>query len=419
MIGRHVMDQPGQSTAERYYVKVSIGDHLDRNKGVGPGFDFLRLALAISIVSYHGIDVTQGKIATTGLFGLFVESSLPMFFALSGFLVTASAQRLALPHFLVNRGLRIFPALLVEIFFSAVLLGAVCTSLPLAVYYTSKEFISYFLNVSGLIHYFLPGVFQDNPHKGVVNLSLWTVPWELFCYLIISVLILTGLIRRPRVILFGGMAAIIPPAVLYLLMLFANANHSAVASSMLEQNLYYNSPDLSLHDASVGRLAKWLVLTVCGWGFRVIPFFLSGCLLYTFRYRVPYHWGLGTLLLALLLLGSLAMPFEWDGPLLNLALCPALTYLTVLVGLTRMPMLPVYRNGDYSYGIYLYGYPIQQVVVLLGLDRLIWWQNVLISIPLISVFAMFSWHLIERPILLQRKKLSFLTERYDQLSRSG
>jgi peptidoglycan/LPS O-acetylase OafA/YrhL len=85
------MDQPGQSTAERYYVKVSIGDYLDRNKGVGPGFDFLRLALAISIVSYHGIDVTQGKIATTGFFGLFVESSLPMFFALSGFLVTASA----------------------------------------------------------------------------------------------------------------------------------------------------------------------------------------------------------------------------------------------------------------------------------------------------------------------------------------
>lgn len=289
----------------------------------------------------------------------------------------------------------------------------------MAVYYTSKEFISYFLNVTGLIHYFLPGVFQDNPHKGVVNLSLWTVPWELFCYLIISVLILTGLIRRPRVILFGGMAAIILPAMLYLIMLFAKANHSAVASSMLEQNLYYNPPDLSLHDASVGRLVKWLVLTVCGWGFRVIPFFLSGCLLYTFRYRVPYHWGLGTLLLALLLLASFAMPFEWDGPLLNLALCPALTYLTVLIGLTRMPMLPVYRNGDYSYGIYLYGYPIQQVVVLLGLDRLIWWQNVLISIPLISVFAMFSWHLIERPILLQRKKLSFLTERYDELSRSG
>jgi peptidoglycan/LPS O-acetylase OafA/YrhL len=321
MIGRHVMDQPGQSTAERYYVKVSIGDHLDRNKGVGPGFDFLRLALAISIVSYHGIDVTQGKIATTGFFGLFVGSSLPMFFALSGFLVTASAQRLALPHFLVNRGLRIFPALLVEIFFSAVLLGAVCTSLPLAVYYTSKEFISYFLNVTGLIHYFLPGVFQDNPHKGVVNLSLWAVPWELFCYLIISVLILTGLIRRPRVILFGGMAALILPAVLYLLMLFANANHSAVASSMLEQNLYYNPPDLSLHDASVGRLAKWLVLTVCGWGFRVIPFFLSGCLLYTFRYRtIPLGpWDVASRTTSIGLLGH---AFRMGRPFIKLGALP-------------------------------------------------------------------------------------------------
>jgi peptidoglycan/LPS O-acetylase OafA/YrhL len=78
-----------------------------------------------------------------------------------------------------------------------------------------------------------------------------------------------------------------------------------------------------------------------------------------------------------------------------------------------MPILPVYRHGDYSYGIYLYGFPIQQAVVFLGLDRLIWWQNALISIPLITLFAMCSWHLIERPILLQRKKLSFFTRFHD------
>jgi peptidoglycan/LPS O-acetylase OafA/YrhL len=101
----------------------SIGGFLDRNQGVGPGFDFLRLALAISIVVYHSFDVTHGPDASSGLAWLFIESLLPMFFALSGFLVTASAQRLSLSNFLINRGLRIFPALLVEIIFSAVLLG--------------------------------------------------------------------------------------------------------------------------------------------------------------------------------------------------------------------------------------------------------------------------------------------------------
>jgi peptidoglycan/LPS O-acetylase OafA/YrhL len=124
--------------------------------------------------------VTHGKGENgNGYFWLYVESLLPMFFALSGFLITASAQRLALGNFLINRGLRIFPALVVEIVFSAIVLGAACTVLPLRQYYASGVFFEYLLNVTGYVHYFLPGVFLNNPHEGVVNASLWTIPWEL------------------------------------------------------------------------------------------------------------------------------------------------------------------------------------------------------------------------------------------------
>jgi peptidoglycan/LPS O-acetylase OafA/YrhL len=107
-----------------------------------------------------------------------------------------------------------------------------------------------------------------------------------------------------------------------------------------------------------------------------------------------------------MVLASFTMPVEWDCPLFNVILCPILSYLTILIGLTKMPSIPVFRRGDYSYGIYLYGYPIQQLVVLLGFDRLVWWQNSLLSVPLITLFAAFSWHVVEWPILRQRKNLS-------------
>src|ERR1700680_3413700 len=42
----------------------------------------------------------------------------------------------------------------------------------------------------------------------------------------------------------------------------------------------------------------------------------------------------------------------------------------------------------------LYGYPIQQAALLLGLDRHVWWQNAIVSVPLITLFAIFSWHII-------------------------
>jgi peptidoglycan/LPS O-acetylase OafA/YrhL len=365
-------------------VKGSFGDILDRNQGVGPGFDFLRLGLAISIVIYHSADVTQGENFDTGFAWLYVESTLPMFFALSGFLVTASAQRLSLDNFILNRGLRIFPALLVEIVFSAAILGAVCTTLPVSDYYNSRDFLEYFLNVTGFIRYQLPGVFLDNPHKGMVNASLWTIPWELLCYFILAVLILTGLIRRRRFILLVSLFAMLLPAVLYLvaLVLAQVPALAQFARPALDPRIYFNPPALDLDGVSAGGFAKWLLLTLVGWEYRVIPFFLSGCLLYTFRYRVPCRWGIGAILVALMLLASFTMPVEWDGPLLNLALCPALSYLTVLIGLTRMPVLPIYRHGDYSYGIYLYGYPIQQAVLLAGLDRHVWWQNAIVSVPL-------------------------------------
>lgn len=114
-----------------------------------------------------------------------------MFFGLSGFLVAGSAKRLDLKNFLLNRSSRIFPALIVEIVLSALVLGPLVTTYPLAKYFTGLHFYTYFLNIFGVVQLKLPGVFLNNPVAEVVNSSIWTVPLEMGCYALISLLIVT------------------------------------------------------------------------------------------------------------------------------------------------------------------------------------------------------------------------------------
>ena len=146
----------------------TIGGEIDATKGLGAGFDFLRVALSFGVVAWHETGVltpTHDHIDDAAPIWLLGYSILPMFFGLSGFLITGSAQRLSLRNFLINRGLRIFPALIVEIMLSAFVLGPIFTSLALHDYLTSPQTYHYLTNIVGLINYNLPGVFYRNPNK--------------------------------------------------------------------------------------------------------------------------------------------------------------------------------------------------------------------------------------------------------------
>jgi peptidoglycan/LPS O-acetylase OafA/YrhL len=68
---------------------------------------------------------------------------------------------------------------------SALVLGALFTTLPLRHYLMSPELGSYFGNIVGLVHFTLPGVFEHNPVPQVINSQLWTIPFELECYFLL------------------------------------------------------------------------------------------------------------------------------------------------------------------------------------------------------------------------------------------
>src|SRR5215468_2964959 len=193
-------------------MRSTIEERLLEADGRPSGFDYMRLALALAVFMLHIPATNFGDEVQNALFlHLWRPVSaivLPMFFALSGFLVAGSLTRCkTLVSFLGLRVLRIVPALAAEVFLSGFILGALFTTLPLRRYFFSWGLLTYFLNIVGDVQFTLPGVFYSNPHAGVVNQQLWTVPWELDCYILLAVLALVGIVRKP-IILVGTIVVI-------------------------------------------------------------------------------------------------------------------------------------------------------------------------------------------------------------------
>ena len=134
----------------------------------------MRLGLACSIVGLHTILTGQGIPAdvdlATGPWRPFLRLILPMFFALSGFLVGSSLERCrTLGMFLGLRAIRIYPALIVEVILSAFILGPLVTTFQLGDYFHDPLFRQYLLNAVGDVHFTLPGIFASNPLPNVMN----------------------------------------------------------------------------------------------------------------------------------------------------------------------------------------------------------------------------------------------------------
>ena len=342
----------------------SLGDVLRAHKGLGPGFDTMRLTLSLAIMVVHSITLMKG-IAYFDYrqwwgYPLFL-ALLPMFFGLSGFLVTGSAVRLReTSRFMLNRGFRIIPALAVEVTLSAIVLGAIVTTLPLAEYFAQPQFWAYFQNIIGIIHFELPGVFLDNPFPGTVNGNLWTLQPEYYCYLLLGALMWSRVFFRTRFYLS-------------VIGLFSVALIIADLGWKVGQPFYAVSSTL---------------LVFC---------FFVGSLIFLLSDRIPFDGRLA--LLAAVIYWALSR-VPGGTVLAMLPLC----YVTIYLGVCKLPKIRYLDRGDYSYGIYLYGFPIQQTLAHYFPDALPWWGMGAVSIVITIFFSMLSWHWIEKPILALKNR---------------
>ncbi len=360
----------------------SLGSALDEQKGFGQGFDFLRILLAAGIIGWHTASLSGHVDAARASVFWFSEYMLvPMFFALSGFLVAGSSMRLSTRNFLLNRAARILPALVVDIIFAALLIGPLVTKLPLQQYFTDATFFSYFFNAVGWMHYALPGVFENNPSPEV-NGALWTVPFELACYVILMGLMISGAIRRPKLV-----------ALLTYTVLIAGIPLRVMASHLVRDDasfLEVLAMDLFLFRSSL----LW-------------PSFLIGIVLYQMRYYVPFARpipiGLACVALLVSVFGDAGVLLS--NPAVHAIILPLLGYLTVAIGLSPMPRLPGFGTGDYSYGLYLYHAPFLQLLIHYFPETWTgerWWTLFFTGFPLSLAAAVTSWHLFEHPVLKLR-----------------
>jgi peptidoglycan/LPS O-acetylase OafA/YrhL len=365
----------------------TLGSALDEQKGYGQGFDFLRIFLATGIIAWHTASLTGHlEVARASVFWFFEYALVPMFFVLSGFLVAGSGMRLSTRNFILNRAARIVPALFADIVFAALLIGPLVTTLPASLYFTSPTFLTYFLNIAGWVHYSLPGVFAGNPSPDV-NGALWTVPYEIGCYIIFAGLMISGAIKRPRFVLL----------LTYLLLIIA------VPLSVMT----------SLRVNPASSFVEWAAQELfLQRGSLLWPSFLLGVVLYQLRYYIPFSkaaaGGIAGAAILVSALGDFAQLF--GNPAVHLVALPLLAYLTVIIGLSPMPRLPGFETGDYSYGLYLYHVPFIQWLIhtfpqaWTG-DR--WWTLFFAGFPLALTAAVISWHVIEYPVLKLRKRFSF------------
>jgi peptidoglycan/LPS O-acetylase OafA/YrhL len=339
----------------------TIGQAFDRVGGRSTGFDYLRLGLACAVLFWHSFRVTDVSIGYDGWWGPLVRLILPMFFALSGFLVAGSLLRVSNIHqFLVLRVLRIMPALWVVVGVSVLVIGPLFTTLPLGDYLVHPQTRDYVWNIVARTRYLLPGVFDSNP-VDVVNASLWTIKYELDAYILIVLLFLVGAIRRPRLLL---------PLVL------------------VGQFL---APAIDMFSATPVREVGPVS------GYTLIVSFTFGTVLFVARDLVPLRrsWGILSGVLALALLSTHVSGY-FAGP--------AAAYFTVWLGLMNPRRTLAVDKADISYGVYLWAYPVQQMVVALLPDARVWWANAAISLVITAGIAALSWRYVEKPALDGRKR---------------
>lgn len=340
-------------------------------------FDLLRLLGATLVLASHSFVVTGAAEPRIGHWPL-GTFGVEVFFAISGFLIAMSwLRRPSLRGFAVRRGLRILPALAVTVVLCALALGPLVTNLSPTSYFTDPATPGYVIDnlvsvaTAGFGHQIaldLPGVFVSHPDH-TVNVSLWTLPIEVRAYGLVALLGLIGLLSR----------TVVPVAIAF----FALSVVPGVV-------------DLPLLGAPLDFLRG-----ADGLAAHLTALFFVSAAFYRYRDRVPLRLDLAAA--SLLALGlSLGTPLE--RPVLLLAI----PYLVLCAayrssgGLSRLTSL-----GDVSYGIYLFAFPVQQVIYEL------WGGSgpspallALIAFPVAYLLALASWHGIEQRALRLKHRFS-------------
>lgn len=342
------------------------------NKKVGSSrtannITLLRHFAAFFVLISHSFDLTGNlndeflrKISGQSI--SFSRIGLIIFFFISGFLITQSLVTTAgIKQFIWKRFLRIYPALIVLMLLTVFILGPLLTELPVKEYFAARQTWEYLFGTSLIrLRFLLPGVF----HGEGVNGSLWTLPVEFRLYLLLALLSLIGFIKK-RFLYFGFIFLFIVFAILV----------------------------IPLH--SPGDLLSYLT-PYLSWGI----YFLTGSFVFFIKDKIILDYKI---LIAFFIFWIVTKNMEMLNIISEL-IC--FSYFTLYMSFKTPVVFPdFFKENDFSYSMYLYAYPLQQIIIFEN-GSISPFKLMLLTLLGLIPLCWASWNLVEKPSLkLKRLKM--------------
>ena len=325
-----------------------------------------RLVLASEVILWHSFPLTGHFVTPAPVRQLLFSLGVDGFFAVSGFLVTSSWLRHPrVRDYAAARALRIFPGfytcLIVTAFVIAPLSVAIQGGSATKLLSSKAPFEYVLMNFALLIlKPDVGGTPRHVPSPGVWNVSLWTLIWEMFCYIAVAAFGVAGLLKRRWFL----------PTVMVL---------AAVSAAML--------PPMTFPGA-------WTIQQAVA---RFAMMFAAGALLNQFKDVIPARWSLVGLSLAIVAGASLMPDYRVIGAL-------PLAYAIIVSG-SLIHNKRLQLRTDLSYGVYIYAFPMQQFLIVCGVGGL----APLLFFPVATLatlpLAALSWFLVEKPALSLKSRI--------------
>lgn len=337
-------------------------------------FGVMRLIGAVMVIWGH-MYVLTGQTPPMFMWESIHGFGVAAFFAIGGYLITKSwMHRPVFKEYLIKRVFRIFPALIVCVLLTVFVVGPLMTSLPLKEYFCNPLTWKYLLNGVLYVNHLLPGVFENNIASSAVNGSLWCLPVEFLMYLIVPVYMSIGgkFSAKLQKWFYGAVTLLVILArVIWDTWLLGNGIF--VATSYFSQVI-------------IGLISSTI---------RIIPYFFVGSLLAAARLEKFLNTQVAiAVIIAAFAMTYLSAPFYYVGEYL---LVP---YVVLAFSLAEKPIFAAFNKKDISYGMFLSGHVIQQILIHIAVQKgytIHIWLLIILSIAFSIAAGFLMERLVEKP----------------------